>query len=150
MVHEHPISGRKSVWLHLGMTGAVIEKVKDGEGFRLLDYDEMKQLFNEYNDLLNAGMEDGYSIPYEYKDGDCIFIDNLAVAHRASPDAHKPASEQGLRILHRTTVRATQDFEPHFGLPLWMDIHGKSPFKEGIWQGGGIGFRWDDKIHMQN
>ena len=145
MVHEHPISGRKSVWLHLGMTGAVIEKTKDEEGFRLLDYDEMRALFNEYNDLLNAGMKDGYSIPYEYKDGDCIFIDNLAVAHRASPEAHQPASVQGLRIMHRTTVKATQDFEPHFGLPLWLNIHGENPFSEGIWQGGGIGFRWDGK-----
>jgi taurine dioxygenase len=34
MVHEHWISGRKSIWLHLGMTGAVIrvdKKDNDGE-----------------------------------------------------------------------------------------------------------------------
>ena len=36
---------------------------------------------------------------YEYEEGDCIFIDNLAVAHRATPEAHLPASEVGLRIL---------------------------------------------------
>lgn len=133
------------------MTGAVIERLKDEEGFRLLDHDEMKELFNEYNDLLNAGLKEGYSIPYEYKDGDFLIIDNLAVGHRASPEAHKSASVQGLRILHRITVKAMQDFEPKFGLPLWMDINGRSPFKGGgIWQGGGIGFRWDDSIHMQN
>ena len=80
------------------MTGAVIEKLKDEEGFRLLNEDEMKKLFNEYNNLLNDGLEKGYSIPYEYEAGDCIFIDNLAVGHRASPDAHKPASVQGTSL----------------------------------------------------
>ena len=34
VVHEHPVSGRRCVWLHLGMTGAVIEKRRDGDGFR--------------------------------------------------------------------------------------------------------------------
>jgi taurine dioxygenase len=154
VVNEHPISKRKSVWLHLGMTGAIIEKLpgdNDAEPeFRLLSHPEMTELFNEYNDILNAGITDGYSINYEYKDGDCIFIDNFAVSHRASPEAHLPASVQGLRILHRVTVKATQDFAPSFGLPQFIEIDGPSPFGKGVWQGGGIGFRWDEKIHMQN
>ena len=59
MVHEQPISGRKSVYLHLGMTGAVlemkagIEKVSKVEDLRLLEEDEMTKLFNQYNDILN-------------------------------------------------------------------------------------------------
>ena len=153
-VHVHPISKRKSVWLHLGMTGAVIERKKDEDGFRLLDYDEMKTLFNEYNDLLNAGMkksqDGGYTVAYEYKKGDFLFIDNLAVAHRASPEAHMPPSKVGLRIMHRTTIGALRDFEPHFGLPQYMEIDGPSPFGQGIWQGGGIGFRFDESLHFQN
>ena len=87
MVHNHWISGRRSIWLHLGMTGAVIrvdkdkddgEMPEDGE-MRLLDEKEMTNLFNEYNDHLNAGLpENGgnYSISYPYQQGDCIFIDN--------------------------------------------------------------------------
>ena len=49
----------------------------------------MTHLFNRYNDLLNAGLEGAapYSTLYEYEEGDMLFIDNLAVAHRASPDA---------------------------------------------------------------
>lgn len=157
VVHEHPISGRKSVWLHLGMTGAVIEKlnedsVKDGQlPFRLLNEKEMKSLFHDYNDLLNKGVEDGYTVNYQYNQGDFIVIDNLAVGHRASPEAHKSAEEQGLRIMHRTTVEATQDFEPGFGLPQAVNIYGPNPFNsDGVWIGGGIGFRWDVNIHMQN
>ena len=61
VVHEHPISGRKSVYLHLGMTGAVFEvtpKADDAtaaESLRLLTDAEMRHLFQTYNALLNAG-----------------------------------------------------------------------------------------------
>ena len=61
-----------------------------------------------------------------------------------------PAEQQGLRILHRTTVRGMQDLAPGFGLPMHLDIEAGSPFGPGIWQGGGIGFRWDDTIPMRN
>ena len=150
LVHEHPISGRSSIWLHLGMTGGVIEKLADEEGFRILDADELKKLCQQYNDILTRGLEDGYAIAYEYQENDCVFIDNLAVAHRASAEAHMPAEEQGLRIMHRSTVRGMQDFAPQFDLPLTVDIYGSSPFGAGVWQGGGVGFRWDDGIPMRN
>ncbi|MFT7219938.1 MAG: taurine dioxygenase [Candidatus Azotimanducaceae bacterium] len=149
-VHEHPVSRRNSIWLHLGMTGAVIEKARDNDGFRLLNAEEMHQLCHEYNDILNAGLQHGYAIAYEYQENDCIFIDNLAVAHRASPEAHLSAEKQGLRIMHRSTVRGVNEFIPHFGLPLFIDINGPSPFGEGVWSAGGTGFRWDDGIAMQN
>ncbi|MDZ7826637.1 MAG: TauD/TfdA family dioxygenase [Gammaproteobacteria bacterium] len=111
-VHVHPVSGRRCLWLHLGMTGAVIEKQPDGDGVRLLDADELKRLCHEYNDILNAGLENGYAIAHEYRENDCVFIDNLAVAHRAAPTAHLPAEEQGLRIMHRSTVRGVRDLAP--------------------------------------
>ncbi len=149
-VHEHPISRRKSIWLHLGMTGAVIEKLPDADGFRLLDAAELKRLCHEYNDILDAGLHDGYAIAYEYQERDCIFVDNLAVAHRAAPEAHLPPDEQGLRIMHRSTVRGVEDLAPRDGLPPYLDIHGPSPSPEGVWLGGGVGFRWDDDIPMQN
>ncbi|MGM0518127.1 MAG: TauD/TfdA dioxygenase family protein [Campylobacterota bacterium] len=150
MVHEHPISKRKSIWLHLGMTGAIIEKIPNSDWFRLLQEDEMKKLFHQYNDILNAGLEDGYAIAYEYEEDDCIFIDNLAVAHKAAPEAHMSPNEQGLRIMHRSTVRGEYDLAPGFGLPPFIDISKESPFGDGVWQVGGIGFVWDDDIHMQN
>jgi len=149
-VHRHPVSGRKSLWLHLGMTGAVIEKRPDRDQFRLLNAQELQALCHEYNDVLDAGFERGYAIAYEYRKNDCIFVDNLAVAHRASPEAHLPADQQGLRILHRSTVRGIEDFQPGFGLPQRLNIAGPSPFGDGVWQAGGIGFRWDDSIAMQN
>jgi taurine dioxygenase len=150
VVHVHPISGRKCVWLHLGMTGAILERQTDGDAFRLLDAEELTFLCREYNDLMDAGLSDGYALTYEYRSNDCVFIDNLAVAHRAAPEAHRPADEQGLRIMHRSTVRGVDLLTPRHELPSHLDIHGASPAGRGVWQGGGIGFRWDTGIRMQN
>ena len=42
------------------------------------------------------------------------------------------------------------DFKP-VDLPQAVDIHSANPLNaDGVWIGGGIGFRWDDDIHMQN
>ena len=54
------------------MTGAVLERVRGGaeDGtLRLLDEAEMKALFNDYNDLLNAGVGGGFTMNYEYRPG---------------------------------------------------------------------------------
>lgn len=150
MVHVHPLTGQRSIWLHLGMTGAILEKLPDDDGFRLLGEDEMRQVCHLYNDTLNAGLEDGYAVAFEYQGNDCVFIDNLSVAHRAAPEAHMPVEQQGLRIMHRSTVRGTHDLAPGFGLPQHVNIDGPNPFGQGVWQGGGIGFRWDDHIPMRN
>ena len=58
--------------------------------------------------------------------------------------------EQGLRILHRSTVRGVQNLMPDFGLPMQLNIFGPSPLGDGVWQAGGLGFRWDDALPMQN
>ena len=150
MVHEHPVSGQDCIWLHLGMTGAIIEKHPQEDGFRLLEAEEMQQVCRDYNDSLNAGFDAGYAIAFEYDENDCVFIDNLAVAHRAAPEAHMPAEQQGLRIMHRSTVRGAQDLAPGHGLPQHVDIDGANPFGQGVWQGGGVGFRWEEGIKMRN
>ena len=150
LVHEHPVSGQKCIWLHLGMTGAVIEKLPERDGFSLLHAEELRQLCHEYNDILNAGLTDGYAIAYEYHENDCVFIDNLAVAHRAAPEAHMPVEQQGLRIMHRSTVKGVQDLAPGFDLPQHVNIDGPNPVGEGVWQGGGVGFRWEEGIPMRN
>jgi taurine dioxygenase len=165
LVHTHPISGRKSVWLHLGMTGGVIERLpEDGvsieelqqkpattDQLRLLNEEQMKQLFNDYNDLMNASFELGYGIRYQYDTGDLLYIDNWALAHRAAPEAHQPADQQGLRIMDRVTIKSPRNMAPHFGLPQYIQISRSHPLnKDGVWQAGGVGFRWKDDIPMQN
>ncbi|NBB97456.1 MAG: taurine dioxygenase [Alphaproteobacteria bacterium] len=150
LVHTHPVSGQRCIWLHLGMTGAVIEKLPDSDGVRLLTADELTRLCHDYNDILNAGLTRGYAVAFEYSQNDCVFIDNLAVAHRAAPEAHMPVEDQGLRIMHRSTVKGVQDLAPGFDLPQHVNIDGPNPSADGVWQGGGVGFRWDDSIPMRN
>lgn len=165
VVHTHPISGLKSVWLHLGMTGAVIERLPeegvsieelqkqpaDTSQLRLLNETEMKALFNDYNDLLNDSFENGYGIRYQYDTGDLLYIDNWALAHRASPEAHLPAEQQGLRIMDRVTIKSPRNLAPHFDLPQYINLAGPHPLNpDGVWKAGGIGFRWKDDIPMQN
>jgi taurine dioxygenase len=43
-----------------------------------------------------------------------------------------------------------QNLAPGFGLPIQLNIFGPSPLGDGVWQGGGLGFRWDDQLPMQN
>ena len=102
LVHQHPLLGRDAVWLHLGMTGAVIEKIAGEDAFRLLNEDQLIELCHQYNDLLNFGLTGGYSVKYEYDANDCLFIDNLSVAHRAAPEAHSSREIQGLRTVSYT------------------------------------------------
>jgi len=150
LVHRHPVSGRNCIWLHLGMTGAVIEKLPDRDGFDLLDAPRLRELCQQYDAILNAGLDNGYAAGYEYQQNDCVFIDNLAVAHRAAPEAHLPAESQGLRIMHRSTVRGVHPLAPGFGLPMQFDMQAPAPAGGGVWLAGGVGFRWDDSIAMQN
>ena len=144
----HLLSKRSRIWLHLGMSGAVIEKAEDQNAFRLLDTSELRDLCHRYNDVLNAGLTNGYALAYEYNG--CIFIDDVAEAHRAAPKAHLSARAQGLRIMHRSPVRGVQNLIPNFGLPIRLNIFGPSPLGDGVWQGGDLSFRWDGNVPMRN
>jgi taurine dioxygenase len=47
-------------------------------------------------------------------------------------------------------VKGRAPLAPRGGLPLVVDIHGPNPAGAGVWQGGGVGFRWEDGIPMRN
>jgi len=84
----------------------------------------------------------GYS--HKWEEGDVIIIDNLAVAHKATPGAH--TAKSGLRILHRTTCKgsAPLDPSPELQFPILLDTSRRCPFKDpGVaWVEGYVGFRW--------
>ena len=44
--------------------------------------------------------------------GKRVLVDNLATAHLAPPETQKPASEIGLRVLHRVVVAGTAALAP--------------------------------------
>lgn len=78
------------MYLHLGMTGAVLDcaAVMPGANAkapmvtsakRLLTSGEMQELFHRYNEVLNDGQ---IHWKHPYQEGDLVMIDNLAVAHK--------------------------------------------------------------------
>ena len=52
--------------------------------------------------------------------------------------------------MHRSTTRAVNAFKPDFALPSVLDITAPSLLGEGVWQAGGIGFRWEPTAPMRN
>ena len=61
---------------------------------------------------------------------------------------------QGLRILHRTTVKGMQDFAPPFGLPLVLDLATLEESvvnrESGVLVQGEVGFQWDPHRELKN
>ena len=49
---------------------------------------------------------------HQWRAGDLLLCDNLAVAHLAAPATQAPPEEGGLRILHRVVVAGTEALEP--------------------------------------
>lgn len=181
----HPLSGRLSLFLHLGMTGAMLEVEGGDEGGGGEGGDEteaampekadpalcaavtptglpkaqprdaarlglghvvawrdqdMDAFFGRFSDLLD---DPAVSYSHKWREGDVVIIDNLAVAHKASPGAHTLAS--GLRILHRTTILSSRphDPPPHLKLPHTLPTDKRCPFEaSATWCEGYVGFRW--------
>lgn len=105
LVYPHPVTGLPVMCIHLGMTEAFIWD-KGSPEERRTDEKETKDLLQEITDEIE---KDGRRLvyPHEWKDGDFVITDNLAVGHFASANAIRPVSEIGLRVLHRTTIRGT-------------------------------------------
>lgn len=151
LIHKHPLSGMKSIWLHLGMTGAVIKYNPLKKTYRLLNKKELKKLMNRYNEVLNNGFNDihPYSMSYEYEEGDMVFIDNWAISHRAMKKAHIEIKDKNkLRILDRTTIKSPYNLDPiDSKLPYILK---KNRFNNGVWIKGSVGFNWDCNERLQN
>jgi len=214
LASPHPVSGRTSLYLHLGMTGAMLENpsadapsceatagvagvtLRESEDVKGVGEDvkgvgagaapgaaaasagfgfgdgstpaglptatpagaeahgiapgvvawrdaEMEAFFSAFSSLLD---NPAVSHSHKWEEGDVVIIDNLAVAHKATPGAHTKAA--GLRILHRTTVLSSRAFDPppHLGMPHTLDTgEHTGVFGAGAtWAEGYVGFRWGD------
>jgi taurine dioxygenase len=149
MVHKHHLSARKSLYLHTGMTGSIIERVDEPtpgqrlSGIKAWNHEEMNEMFCALTELLDRK---DISYSHKWEEGDVIIIDNQAIAHKAMPGAHVASS--GLRILHRTTIEALEPLDPapSSAFPLQLEMTGRCPFNEpdAVWIQGYVGFRWGD------
>ena len=128
----------------------------------LLTARETRALMREINALLSRpehsttwaysahhGGDDG-----QHARGDLLLVDNLAVAHRATTEAHRRGI--GLRVLHRTTVQGVWEIDPprEAHLPPFAHIWGANPLSaDGYWRGAdyyGVGMRWNESCAFRN
>lgn len=144
LVFTHPRSGRRSLFLHLGMTGAMLRcdgrpGAKAWEGIDAMDEAAIGAVFKAHSENL-----EGIAYKHRWRAGDVLVMDNLAVAHRAAPSAFQASG--GLRILNRTTLSGDWPLvpRPELGIPAILDTAGPSPFgaREHVWEAGYTGMRW--------
>jgi len=155
LVFTHPMTGRKHLFLYLIVLGAIL----DTSNMRLLTKEELTAVCKRYIELVS---HPDVSTKFNWKTGDFLITDNLAVSHKADASAHTRATSKcslpeshrpDLRILHRTTVKGTFPVGPTTnaipGLQddLTLDIEGPNPFnQDGVWYSGPTGFQWSPDI----
>lgn len=101
VIYKHPRTGLPTMCLHLGMTGAFLWD-KGTMKQRFAEGHEAEVLLAEQEELLLRNKDLVYT--HDWKEGDFLITDNLALAHEAAPETQYPVQEVGLRVLHRTTV----------------------------------------------
>ncbi|KAK9806936.1 hypothetical protein WJX72_008011 [[Myrmecia] bisecta] len=102
IIYSHPQTGDKTMCFHTGMTAALGWDL-DTPAERIATYQETEQLLQEIEDTFQHDI-DHLKYRHQWREGDFIISDNLAVGHEASPDTQRPVSEVGLRVMHRTTI----------------------------------------------
>jgi len=106
VLYSHPETGKRTMCFHLGMTeGFVIDRETPDE--RLLTEAECDSVLSAILDEFVHRGDGSYRdlvYPHEWRPGDFIISDNLALGHEASPETQLPPSRVGLRVMHRVTV----------------------------------------------
>lgn len=105
LVYSHPITKKKVLCFHLGMTSDFLWDYKS-PGERVATREEFERITA---DIHHEFVKNNKKIQYvhNWEPGDFIISDNLAVAHEATEETQLPRSQVGLRVLHRVTIAGT-------------------------------------------
>ena len=93
-----------------GQVGVCLGKAKSfawdlgGPGERATDADETAALLAALDGDVAAVAGDGGVYRHEWRTGDLLVVDNVAVAHLAAPETQTPRDVAGLRVLDRVVV----------------------------------------------
>ncbi|XP_047487471.1 alpha-ketoglutarate-dependent sulfate ester dioxygenase-like isoform X2 [Penaeus chinensis] len=103
LIYSHPITKRKVLCFHLGMTDSFIWDYKTPQQ-RITKEEETYSLLQEiHHEFIKNNKVRQFS--HQWEVGDFIISDNLSVGHEAAPETQLPRSQVGLRILHRVTTK---------------------------------------------
>ncbi len=91
LVIDHPITGKKAIYLNYGLTRSIFSKEKN------ITQVEIKAVLDKITRYLELP-----DVKYKYKweEGDIVIADNFAVFHQATPTLN-----DSTRTLHRTTIK---------------------------------------------
>jgi len=104
LIYSHPETALPVLCFHLGMTeGFLLDKGTKEQ--RSLSSLEVQQVLDSIKEEICV---EGRVYSHEYKPGDFIISDNLAVGHEADPATQLPREEVGLRVMHRVTIAGSQ------------------------------------------
>jgi len=105
LIYPHPVSGDLTLCFHCGRSfaeGFVVNfNSEKDEAEAWLSEDETTEILRALKEKLESK---DLCYKMNWKEGDFAIVDNLAIAHYASPDTQNSPLTNGLRILHRTTV----------------------------------------------
>ena len=107
LVYPHPVSGQPTMVFNLYLN-TKIKGSRVSDQF-ILDYGTaLEKVYSESETEAIAksiAQElDKYRYIHQWQPGDLVIIDNLAVAHMASPGTQYDRKEVGLRVMHRVTI----------------------------------------------
>lgn len=103
LIYSHPITKKKVLCFHLGMTDSFIWDYKTPQQ-RMTKEEETYSLLQEiHHEFIKNNKVRQFS--HQWDVGDFIISDNLSVGHEAAPETQLPRSQVGLRVLHRVTTK---------------------------------------------
>ena len=103
LVYKHPETQKLVMCFHLGMTDLFIVDHGGSSSKQMTDEETETVLGAIHDEIVNKNADLIYK--HEWKPGDFIISDNLAIGHEASPETQYPISKVGLRVMHRVTIK---------------------------------------------
>jgi len=94
LMYNHPLSKKKTLCFHCGMTTAFVWDYGKSDA-RTTSPEETQQILDE---ITSKCENEELQYRHEWKAGDFIITDNLAVGHFASPETQFSVQEVGLRV----------------------------------------------------
>ena len=103
LIYKHPETRKPVLCFHLGMTdGFILDHGTPNS--RETTEEETDSILNSIFTKITSHTGLDMQYKHDWKPGDFIISDNLALGHEASPETQYPKSEVGLRVMHRVTI----------------------------------------------
>lgn len=117
LTYKHPVRGDTTMCFHCGepfvQAFAMDNGIEPSKDRKMSNHLlESRPVQEELTEAIEDNLDD-LGLKMKWEAGDFTINDNLGLAHYASPGTQGDSSENGLRVLHRTTVLGGPETVPH-------------------------------------